>query len=229
MNLGAETMHQTLNTARGSLSHTYSETFQAVIDIVKILMCTVFLIVIGRYLTAFRPTLRMLNFSPFIMFLICLLFAYVLMLLITESYFDRYHIPAITIVIILLSYAGKHLKSTWTIALFPALFIWYISIAGTRDYFALNRERWKAYEWLHHEQKIPTAKINAGFEINAWDDGKRSWWQDILTLRGFDYLIQFRSEPGFTTYREFPFKRTFPFKSDTLRIYKREVIRDTIR
>lgn len=163
--------------------------------------------------------------NPNVMLLWCFIFAYSFMIIITESYFDRYHLPLITAGVILFTTMTRDYDIQVRFATVPLVFFAWISIAGTKDYFELNRQRWDAYRFLRSELKIPKDKINAGFEVSCWNDGVSVGWVEFITLEGFDYLIQFNKPPGFKTYKEYSFQRYLPYKQDKINIF----VRDTIK
>ena len=144
------------------------------------------------------------------------------MILITESYYDRYHLPLIVSAISLFSFIPVTHKLSLPVSKGILVLMAYISIAGTRDYLELNRKRWAAYYYLKDEQKADVKKINGGFEINCWNEGKRSFWYEFLSLNNYDYLIQFRQEKEFKKQKAYIFQRYFPYRQDTLFIYARE-------
>src|SRR5690606_32004439 len=61
-------------------------------------------------------------FTPELIFILLFVLLYIFMLLITESFFDRYIIPLITCMILVFAYFSKHYSVKWTIALLPLLF-----------------------------------------------------------------------------------------------------------
>ena len=145
------------------------------------------------------------------------------MLLITESYFDRYHIPLITSMIIVMAFFLKRYYAPMrAVAVLPLLFWIYVSVFGTKDYFEWNRQRWDAYWYLRREKNISIDKINAGFETNLWHEGINPGWRNYLDLKEYDYLIQFSKEAGFELLKEYEFQRYFPYKKDKINIFVRQ-------
>jgi hypothetical protein len=224
MSVGAETSYEILNMTYTDHKHTYSPFFNGfLMEVCKyffssVTLCVLVLIVwqsrTGSFMKAVFTPVRLLLLSSFT--------AYVGLLVVSDSYFDRYHIPLVTLAIIAVSRAAVHLPPRWRAASVVLLFFFYISVFGTRDYFLVNRQRWTAYAYLHDELRVPTSRINAGFEINCWNEGKWTWWQNFLTLEGYDYLIQYQPEPGFRLLKEYEFRRTFPWKKDKINIFVRE-------
>ena len=144
------------------------------------------------------------------------------MILITESYFDRYHIPIITIVLLLFSYLHKKYQVKFKLSIIYLICFFYVSVFGTKDYFSLNRNRWEAVNFIKNKANVTSDKINGGFEVNCWNDGKGNWWYDYWGLTNFDFLIQFKKEDGFILLKEYEFQRYFPYKKDKINIFVRE-------
>jgi hypothetical protein len=93
-------------------------------------------------------------------------------------------------------------------------------VCGTFDYLHLNKLRWEASRELRMKG-VPSLAINTCFEVNCWNEGIVSQWFDISHLQNYDYLIQYGKENNFEVIGEIPFRRTFPFKWDTLRVMKK--------
>jgi hypothetical protein len=105
----------------------------------------------------------------------------------------------------------------------------YVSVAGTHDYFALNRQRWSAYYLLRKESGVPLDKINGGNEVHNWHEGRTVRWDNYLDLSTYDYLIQYRAEPGFSPLREYTVHRWLPPKADKIYIFGRIKIPEKTR
>ena len=221
--VGTETFHENLIPhSKKFYEHTYSAKVNEVAGLVKYYLISFsatccFLLLLKAVRLRFKLLLQ-----PYLVFLMCLFFSYVFMIVVTESYYDRYHIPLITFMLILFSYAARHYKINYQLAIVPLLFFFYISVFGTRDYLELNRKRWEAYAFLKNTLRVDPKKINGGFEVNCWNEGNYSVWYDFLSLENYDYLIQFGWEKDFKILREYEFQRYFPFKKDKIYIFVRE-------
>jgi len=223
MSLGVETFYQTLSLE--SINYrfpTYAPDFENIMMLVKYCFSgaalSILILAIPRLI---KSNMRIPQQKPEIIFLISLFCAYTFMILITESYFDRYHIPLITLSLILFSFLNVRFQINYKPALIVVAGMFYISVFGTKDYVELNRIRWEAYAYLKKEN-IPADKINGGFEVNCWNDGQRTWWSDFMNLEDFDYLIQYREHSGFRLYKSFEFQRYFPYEKDKVNIFVRE-------
>jgi hypothetical protein len=224
MSLGSETFFENFNHINEPI-HTFSPMFESICNLVKYTVVPVSFSVIILLVTCLLRHVRFtgLKFgklSSFVFF-VATVVAYEGMVLITESHFDRYHIPVVTAIIILFSFATRIVPVNWKVAIVPLLLYFYISVAGSKDYFALNRNRWQAYNDLRKEG-VAHHKINGGFEVDCWNEGQFTWYSMFLELKGFDYLIQYRPEPGFVLYRTYEFQRYFPFKKDKINIFVRK-------
>jgi hypothetical protein len=143
-----------------------------------------------------------------------------LVLYTANSFFDRYHLPLLSVGLILFAGAASRQLFDFRWFLFPMALYYYVAVAGTRDYLTVNRTKWRAYNYVRYEKNVPIKKINGGFEINNWNDGKLVWWVDFTHL-DFDYLIQYRDEKNFRRKKAFPFRRFFPYKMDTIFLFER--------
>ncbi|MDI1354379.1 MAG: glycosyltransferase family 39 protein [bacterium] len=221
--VGADTFYETQKGTFIEHKHNYSASFFSIVTPLKYVLISLSLILIIFFLKKIRNIKRgPVTKHPEIIFLTTLFIAYLVMILITESFFDRYQLPVIALSLILFAYFQKVFKPAYWLSLVPLLGLFYISVFGTRDYFTVNNKKWEAYHYLCEEKKVDGGKINGGFEIIWWDDGKDSRWHNSVELRGYEYLIQFKSEDDFELFKEYPFQKYFPFKKDTLRIFKRK-------
>ncbi len=217
MSLGPEIFYE----GRG---HTFSLSFEKTCEIVKYVFCSVTLIIIVLALTAaFRAKKTKFVLQPSIVFLLTVFGSYVFTILITErhAYFDRYHLPLILVLIVLLSFISTFLKFDRWLMILPLLCFCYVSVSGTKDYLTLNRTKWEAVNYVRSTAKVTSEKINGGFEVNCWNDGQGNWWYEYGNLTDFDYLIQYKLEPGFKLLRQYEFQRYFPYKKDTLNLFMR--------
>jgi hypothetical protein len=224
MSLGSETFFENFNHVHEPI-HTFSTVFETICNLMKYTVVPVTFTIIILLITSLIREVRWNGMkpwkSPSVVFFISYVVAYEGMVLITESHFDRYHIPVVTGLIILLSFATRIVPVNWKAGLLPLLFYFYVSVAGSKDYFTMNRNRWHAYNDLRKEG-LAHQKINGGFEVNCWNEGQFTWYSIFLELKGFDYLIQYRPEPGFVLYRSYEFQRYFPFKKDKINIFVRK-------
>ncbi len=224
-NLGAETFYEWLNTnVRPEHGHTYLATFEVIIYWVKIvssmlLLTTVFLtlFVVVRKLARFKDLFT----APHVFFG-ALVLSYAALLIVADGFFDRYHLPLVVLVIILAAFVVRVVQASPAIAWVLLVPLFYVSVFGTKDYFELNRKRWEAYNYLRFEKGVPNKKINAGYEVDGWNDGDFMVYYKGTFVHDVDYLIEYTQVPEFKPYREYEFQRYFPYKKDKIFIFVRE-------
>jgi hypothetical protein len=224
MSVGAETFYEILVATFKGQKHTYSPFFNGTImEICRYLFCSVSLLTFLLLLWFGMQKRRWSIFlKPEMVFVLTFIPGYALMLLASISYFDRYHLPLIAVASLIAGFFPGRVNFRWQPVAFTLLLFFYMSVFGTRDYFELNRKKWEAYYYLRNEVEVPKDRINAGFEINCWNEGERTWWINFLVLDGFDYLIQYNPEPGFVQMKAFSFSRWYPYKKDSVVIFRRE-------
>jgi hypothetical protein len=225
MSVGAETFYESLKPGeRYAHEHTYSEMFAKICSGVKYLFGSLTLITI---VLSFIHLLKYKGFaglkSPGHIFFIILFLAYFIILIVPDGIFDRYTIPLITIALVIISFISAGAKYyAWPSFLVLFLFF-YVSVFGTKDYLVVNSEKWKAYYYLKNEMRVDASKINAGFEVDGWNEGKHSWWYDFFTLDPYNYLVQYRAQEGFKPVKTIRFSRYFPPQADSITIFEREI------
>jgi hypothetical protein len=216
MKLGPEVFYESMNGSQ----HAYSEAFRQIMNVLKFVFPSMTMFVLLLFTSQFFRSIRW--FSPKVVFFISLIAAYIFMILVTESYFDRYHIPLITLGLIFCAAMYPRLQVNIRWALVPLLLCVYVSIAGTKDYLELNRRRWEACNYLFNDLHVKSLKVNGGYEVNCWLEQSSWGYYNFQRLEGCDYLIQFKNEPGFSLFREYEFQRYFPFKKDKINIFVRD-------
>lgn len=218
--VGTETFFQTLKGTDSGYGHTYNKYFELFMPYVECVFISMSLTVLMLYFYKIRKKIRLKD-KPELIFLWGLFASYTLMIIITESYFDRYHIPLISLCLILLSYMKIPALKTSVTSIGLLLLLFYVSVFGTKDYLSLHRTSWNAYQDLRKDKTIKAEEINAGFEVYTWNDGKHVWWWEFMSISNFNYIIQYDPEPGFVLLKEYPFQRYFPYKKDKINIFVR--------
>jgi hypothetical protein len=222
MCLGPETFYES---TQSRLTHTYSEPFAEWMNAIKWIFSSisVFTMFLGCFLW-WRGD-RKINTT--LLFLVLSALFYVSLLLIPDYFFDRYTLPLISIALIFTGQYISGIRGILTTVL-CLLLMAFMSVSGTKDYFELNRSRWEAYTYLKTEKHVPSNEINAGFEVNCWNEGVESWWANYNELKGYTYLIQFKPEPGFKHFKTYEFQRFFPYKTDKINIFVRDSLDNTL-
>jgi hypothetical protein len=219
MQLGPETFYESYKGARQNVSASFGEIMVAVKyafsggTLFAALLAFTHIIRSGKFTKLFRPQ---------IVFIISLFFGYAFMLFASNSYFDRYHIPFITLGLLALAHLSVLYKPRVQWSYLPLLLSAYMAIAGTKDYLEMNRKRWEACNYLIHDLHVKHEKISGGYEVNCWLEESRWGYWTFQNLNGCDYLIQFNSEPGFRFLKSYEFQRYFPFKKDKINIFVRD-------
>lgn len=169
-----------------------------------------------------------------------LVYSYVLLILysgflfISISFFDRYlMISLILILIILIASYGDTLtkERNYIKKIFACMFfllIAYFSIAATHDYISWNRARWKAINYLLNEKNVSPSLIDGGFEFNGYyktgqrraTDDKKSWW----FVDNDDYVISFGKLINYTSVKTYTFPYLLLGSNNKIEILKRDSI-----
>jgi 4-amino-4-deoxy-L-arabinose transferase-like glycosyltransferase len=164
------------------------------------------------------------------LFVFLLLIVYMGLLFSSVYYFDRYIIPVIPLVILLIvPFNYKPSVKAKTILLMVAGFWFMFSTFATHDYFAWNRARWNALNHLSGELNVSSLDIDGGFEFNGWynidkvqqgdyDCKTKGWyWVD-----NNDYTISFVPLPGFVEFKTYPYFSFLGMKEREVYILKKK-------
>jgi hypothetical protein len=146
--------------------------------------------------------------------------------------FDRYLLPILPLLFILIAPALKGGKGTFwdkaAIAFAAALILLSaaFSTAGVHDRFAWNRARWAALDALTEEQGIPPRRIDGGYEFCALHlytpgyvpkPGKSWWWID-----DDEYVLSFQELPEYQVVERNEFSRWMPLGTGTVFTLRRQ-------
>lgn len=136
-----------------------------------------------------------------------------MVLLITYHYLDRYFIsvlPFLAVIAAVSSASRTQVARSYVVtALCILLLFGYYSIAGTHDYLAWNRVRWRAAGDLVRAG-IPISHIDGGFEFNGWYNYRegisQNWWHMISD----DYSVSFGPMRMRTVVQTYSYPRWLP-------------------
>jgi hypothetical protein len=101
----------------------------------------------------------------------------------------------------------------WLTILASVLVLGYglFSVAGTHDYFAWNRSRWQALNYVMEELRVSPTEVDGGYEFNGWygydkdylEQPGVSWWW----VRGDEYVVTFGPLDGYGEILRVPYQR----------------------
>ena len=142
---------------------------------------------------------------------------YLLALLPAQTLFDRYLFPAAVLMLIgplrIRPIKPPVLLKTLTgLTLAHLALLGFLSLAGSHDYMAWNRARWRALDHLTQEMGIPWQEIDGGFEFNGWHGydlhhEPRPRKKLGGGVEDDQYMVAFGPVPGFRAIREYPYPR----------------------
>ncbi len=143
------------------------------------------------------------------------------------SFFDRYVVfllvPAIAVVAKAAPAANRRAAPALAAAIVLVGLYGLFSVTQTHDYLAWNRARWQALRDLTH-QGVPPAKIDGGFEFNAWygydpaapPETAGGTWR----TQGDEYVVTLGPLPSYVEVRRYPFQRWLPVRSDAITVLR---------
>lgn len=151
-----------------------------------------------------------------LVFLGSLVAASVVPLLPGTIFMDRYLLPAVPFVGVLLGATCRLRRPYPPARVVAAAAVWLLlatlGVGGTRDYYAWNEARWRALGDLEREGVPPTA-IDGGFEYNGWTCYRSDWdltRQKPWWIHDDRYRIAFGPVDGFREFRRYGFDRWLP-------------------
>ena len=151
---------------------------------------------------------------------------YAFFLIIDYYRFDRYMLPILPFLMMLI--LPKHPTKKRLLLILSSTLLLIISacsIIGTHDYLAWNKARWLALEYLEN-QGITSSKIDGGFEYNGWhqtyhrnpdNQYSKSWW----FVDEDDYSVAFKPYHNYHSVAAFPYTRWLNWSKDTIHALQR--------
>lgn len=143
------------------------------------------------------------------------------------SFFDRYLLlPVVSFFFIIgaMAKGNPSKRHSWLLWL-PMVIMSLYSIAGTKDFLAWNRARYRAFQFLT-KQGVSIRDIDAGYALNGFYnyhpapqrmEDRSFWW-----VTNDEWVITFGPVPGYRLAYEFPYRRWLPFKTDNILVLKKE-------
>ena len=135
------------------------------------------------------------------------------------SYFDRYLLPLLPMLVaamVPLEKKGLCFTSRRFMlgTIIPIIMLMSFSVMTTRDYLNWNRTRWEALATLVEKDHVPPTEIDGGFEFNGlylytdnfpFNPSKSWWWVSNDT-----YIVASGEVPGYDVLRSYEFRRLLP-------------------
>ncbi len=165
------------------------------------------------------------------LFIVLAFLGYALLLFIPDFFFDRYLLPFIPLsALLIIANVGDNIKIKAPVYISGCVIALLIGCAGaamTHDYFAWNRTRWSATDYLMKDLKISPHNIDGGYEFNGWlldknfpPDPKspnRSWW----SVDDDEYIVAFHNFDGYTIFKEYPYQNYLPYETKKIFVLHR--------
>ncbi|MES2131046.1 MAG: phospholipid carrier-dependent glycosyltransferase [Bacteroidota bacterium] len=199
--------------------HASSDAFLFVIKLIAILGLMGLVIILGFGMLHFViMVFKKVPVNKGKLFLVIFSILYFLLLCISKSFFDRYSLPLIATVLLLMApYIQLNAVKSGILVLF-LLGSGSFSVLSTSDYFNWNRARWSL---INNTIKsgVDPFEINGGFEYTASVFYHKSWW-DLWVGDKSPYKVTFGNIPNHTLVNYTTYRRYIPFKTDTVFLYR---------
>jgi hypothetical protein len=179
---------------------------------------------VGRLAAGRSPTARPIVLASFVTALAYLGF------LVVAGFLDRYILLLVPLVLALVAAAspsGVLPRRGWLAsAAFALAGSAIFGVAAGHDYFAWNRSRWAAIDYLVGTLDVSPSRIDGGYEFNGWygyDPTYRerpgvSWWW----VQNDDYLVTFGPVEGFREIARFGYTRWLPPGDGSILVLQRQ-------
>jgi len=154
---------------------------------------------------------------------------YLLFLVIVAGYFDRYTIPlVVSIGLVVIPSKVKISVPAFRIACLCLALVAFFSIRFTHDYLSWNRARWNALNDLMTNHGVSALDIDGGFEFNSWLKTRKSiygkpgtsWW----FVNNDDYVLAFGNLDGFSKFKGYYYPQLLSFERDSIYVLKKDNI-----
>jgi len=208
--------------------------FIYVISVIGILLLFILLVLLVYSFIELVQKIKKREFDfkvKILIFSFLTLIFYSYFLFISVSYFDRYFIISLILILfILIASYGDTITYKGNVKRISAFVTFFIiacfSIIGTHDYLSWNRARWKAINYLLEEKKISPHQIDGGFEFNGYyktgprrpENSKISWW----FVDKDDYIISFGKIEGYSSIKSYSFPYLLIGTNNKIEILKRD-------
>jgi Dolichyl-phosphate-mannose-protein mannosyltransferase len=160
------------------------------------------------------------------------LLAVLSLLLVFPLFFERYFLPLLPGLIILLLEATPTLKPSWAFGAVALVAVGVFSVGLMWDYWDWHAVRWQQTQALV-DQGVPLDKIDAGYEWTGWQLSGEAYSYirahnapltnvPVQYVIDPEYMVTFTPQPGYTVAQTWPFYSPFrPNGADALLLLKR--------
>ncbi len=172
---------------------------------------------------------QLFSFSLILYFLVYFAFS-----IIKESYFDRYALPLILVLLLLLAPEIRNIGSSkFHLATCVLIITYTLSVLASKDFFSWQHSRWEAINYMK-SKGVDAHRLDGGYEFNGWyqagsfgiikKEAPSWWWVDKD-----DFMIANGPLDGYSKIRSFPYQRYIPFTPDTLFILEKHALPDSLK
>jgi 4-amino-4-deoxy-L-arabinose transferase-like glycosyltransferase len=180
-----------------------------------------------KSMTAFEKQVKMLALT--------FIAAYFLFYISSPIIFDRYSLPLLIFIpILVLPFENIQLRRLTILASVTSIVLMYcFTIATTHDYLSINTARWKAVDYLFHKKNAKIQEIDGGFEVNAWYNysvikknskpGSNWWW-----VEDDKYIIALSHLPNYDIDTVYQFRNWIKNSIHKVYVLQRSSVLDTL-
>jgi 4-amino-4-deoxy-L-arabinose transferase-like glycosyltransferase len=134
--------------------------------------------------------------------------------------YDRYYLPLVPFVLLVLFVICRQDEPgsrRWTVAGVLCLSLYgAFAIAGTHDFLASNRTRWRALQELTQEKQIAPEQIDGGEEFNLSYNSPTQDWRV-----GDNFVVSFSPAEGYVESERYTFHRWLPPEEGTIFVLRK--------
>ncbi len=154
---------------------------------------------------------------------------YALLMFVPDFFFDRYLLPCIIfILLIVITWHERSWKTGTVFLIFSGFYIFLLasfSSLATHDYLAWNKARWQALNYLTKDSNISAHRIDGGYEFNGWVldtpfpyRKNKSWW----FVDDDEFIVSFGDIAGYQKIKKFSYTNYFPYEERNIYIIHRK-------
>jgi 4-amino-4-deoxy-L-arabinose transferase-like glycosyltransferase len=183
-------------------------------------------IVIRIYKHYRSSTISLFENAQVLLFAILCVIGYCLLVFPPELYFDRYILPCIPLIWIIIcpTEIGRVKMPVLILAGMYLFCVTYFTTLGTHDWLEWNRARWKGVEYLTKEKNISADIVDAGYEANGWLLGgelskhnDKTWW----FVYDNKYMLAKTKVNGYQIIKQFYYTNYFPYEQRSILVLQK--------